>query len=57
MAKKENKTKRQTKAGMLGKDYESEVGKGENDADKDAENSPKITKEKAAERDDERPLH
>ena len=57
MAEKKNETKRQTKAGMLGKDSESEVEKGANDAEKDAENPPKITKEKAAERDTDRPLH
>ena len=57
MAEKQNKTERQTKAGMLDNDAENESKKDKTESEKDSENSPKISKEKAAERDDERPLH
>jgi hypothetical protein len=57
MAEKKNKTKRQTKAGMLENAGENEVEKGETESGKDPENLPKISKEKAEERDDDRPQH
>ena len=57
MAEKENKTKRQTKAGMLENNGENDSGKDKNELEKDSENLPKISKEKAEERDDDRPLH
>jgi hypothetical protein len=51
--KKEN-TKRQTKAGMM-KENGSETG--ETATEKKTENTPKISKEKAENRNDDRPIH
>jgi hypothetical protein len=57
MAEKKNKTKRQTKAGMLENGGENEREKDKTESGKDSENPPKISKEKAEQRDDDRPLH
>jgi len=57
MAEKKAKTKRQTKAGMLGKtDSGNGSEKDKTKSGKDSENLPEISKEKAEERDD-RPVH
>jgi hypothetical protein len=57
MAEKQNKTNRQTKAGMLDNEGENENEKDETELEKDSENTPKISKETATERDDKRPVH
>jgi hypothetical protein len=57
MTEKKNHTKNQTKAGMMDKASENESAETKNDSETTSENSPKISKEKAAERDHERPIH
>lgn len=58
MTEKKDKTKRQTKAGMLGKaDGESKSEKDKSEMRKDSENLPGMSKEKAEERNEDRPVH
>lgn len=58
MAEKKDKTKRQTKAGMLEKTGSQDRSKKDKTkSEKDSENLPEISKEKAEERTDDRPIH
>lgn len=55
---KKNSQNRETKAGMLGKNQkQTATGKDKADSEKDTENTPKISKKKAEERSDDKPLH
>jgi hypothetical protein len=55
---KKEDVERQTKAGMMSRNRKTaESEKQKSEAAADAENTPKISKEKAEERDGERPLH
>ena len=57
MAEKKDKTKGQTKAGMLGKTgRQNDKEKDKTKSGADSENLPEISKEKAEERND-RPVH
>lgn len=55
---KKSSKKRETKAGMLAKNQKrTATGKGKADSEKDAKDAPKISKEKAEERSDDKPIH
>ncbi|HLM03139.1 MAG TPA: hypothetical protein VK400_18955 [Pyrinomonadaceae bacterium] len=56
--KKKNR-KRETKAGMLGKNNKqtATTGKAKTRSEKKPENTPKISKEKAEDRTSDKPLH
>jgi hypothetical protein len=58
MSEKKGSKKTQTKAGMLGKKGRQAASeKDETKAEKDSENTPKISKEKAEGNHDDKPLH
>jgi hypothetical protein len=55
---REESKKRETKAGLLEKNSsKSGQSKIKNNSKKDPDDTPKISKEKAEERNDERPIH
>jgi hypothetical protein len=56
--KDRTKKQRQTKAGMMGKNSSRTAsGKGKAASEKEPENTPKISKEKAENRNDDKPVH
>jgi hypothetical protein len=59
MAQKNDAEKRQTKAGMLKKNSPKTGGaeKAETNSEKDSENTPKISKEKAEGEHNDKPIH
>lgn len=58
MAEKKNSTKTQTKAGMLGNsDSQAASEKEKSKSGDKTENSPKMSKNKAENRNDDKPLH